>query len=170
MPKLEMRICRKCGRNRNASFYVGTRGRTCTTCQRRRSRASTRDVRLVETHGIDSEIYDAVLADQGGKCWICRKAYPYKLDVDHDHATEKALIAAGWEPIDARRASLRGLLCKRCNRRMLPAASDDPSTLRRAAIYLEDAGRRMQLIITLHRAGYRAVDDGGFAKPVTPNE
>jgi hypothetical protein len=114
-------------------------------------------VRLVETHGITSEIHDAVLADQDGKCWICRKAYPYKLDVDHDHALEKNLIEEGWDPIDARRASLRGLLCKRCNRRMLPSAQDKPETLRRAAIYLEQPAHtnRMQMIIGLMRLGYR---------------
>jgi len=73
------------------------------------------------------EDYDSMLLFQEGSCAICfgiRKVY----DIDHDHAVEKALGS---------RASVRGLLCRSCNK-TLSYVRDDPARLRRAADYLEN--------------------------------
>ncbi len=84
--------------------------------------ASARDRRLLANYGITHEDYLRILAEQGGGCAICGTPPPKtrSLDVDHSH-TE---------------GTLRGLLCSRCNQRLLPAALDDPELLARAAAYL----------------------------------
>ena len=72
---------------------------------------------------ITLERYNAVLAEQGGVCAICRKFEVTKrtnrLVVDHDHATGK----------------IRGLLCHRCNCG-LGYLKDDPVLIERAGEYL----------------------------------
>lgn len=50
-------------------------------------------------YGLEPEEYDAMLAEQDGKCAFCRLTPDYPLYVDHDHATKK----------------VRSLLCARCN-------------------------------------------------------
>lgn len=70
--------------------------------------------------------YDELLERQGGVCAICgRPPATRRLDIDHDHATME----------------LRGLLCHRCNRALLPWVTVE--WLERAAEYLRDppAGR-----------------------------
>lgn len=93
---------------------------------------SPRDRYLLERYGITQADYERILAAQGGGCAICRKkrARPTKknpnpphLPVDHDHKT----------------GAIRGILCKRCNERLLTAALDKPDVLRAAAEYLERA-------------------------------
>jgi len=70
--------------------------------------------------------------------------------VDHDHKLEKLLIESGIDPIDAARMSVRGLLCKRCNRRLLPAATDKQEVLARAITYLDDPPAKAHLSGTLN--------------------
>lgn len=63
------------------------------------------DQRLRQAHGISLEQYEAMAAEQDGRCAICRRepsrANPaeFRLHVDHDHAT----------------GTVRGLLCRPCN-------------------------------------------------------
>lgn len=69
--------------------------------------------------------FDALLAQQNGKCAICRNASTGRkksgrLAIDHCHSTGK----------------VRGLLCHRCNT-MLGQSKDSPEILRAAALYLE---------------------------------
>lgn len=89
----------------------------------RKCRDCTDDARLRATFGISLEQYRALLAFQGGVCAVCGRAptAKRKLDVDHDHAT----------------GEVRGLLCWRCNQRLL-GATQDPVVLRAAAAYIED--------------------------------
>lgn len=89
----------------------------------------------MDTYGITLEEYDQLLAFQDGKCYICQRSPRYNMDVDHDHAMEKVLLG-GFSPIVAKRLSIRGLLCKLCNRRILPAARDNVEVLERAIRYL----------------------------------
>lgn len=89
----------------------------------------------MDTYAITLDEYDELLVRQHGSCAICRRKPRYNLDVDHDHAVEKQLLANYPQP-QARRMSVRGLLCKLCNRRLLPAARDDAETLTRAIAYL----------------------------------
>lgn len=115
------RPCVKCGRNRAERFFTSPRGRTCQTCRKTRVRGASRAARLEQTYGITAADYEKILEFQGGRCEICGRQPRYNLDVDHDHKT----------------GAVRGLLCKVCNRRLLPAARDDQPTLIRAWYYLE---------------------------------
>lgn len=88
------------------------------------------------TYGITLEEWQHLLLQQGGVCAIC-KGKRTQYDVDHDHKLEKLLLDSGIEPTTAARMSVRGLLCKRCNRRLLPAATDKTSVLESAIQYLD---------------------------------
>ena len=123
-----MRVCTKCGRNKNVETgYRTPRGRVCKTCQRTGRSATTKDARLQESFNITMTQWQALLKWQGGVCWICQGKRPM-YDTDHDHALEKLGL-----PIEQ---TIRGLLCKRCNRRLLPAAQDSIKILLRAIQYL----------------------------------
>ncbi|MFE3579114.1 endonuclease domain-containing protein [Streptomyces vinaceus] len=115
--------CEKCQLCRAMRFYTGTRGRVCTTCQRKaRSRASHAS-RVQATYGLKPGEYDELFRLQGGVCAICRQARTTRLDVDHCHKT----------------GVVRGLCCARCNRQLLAKGlRDDPVIARSAAEYLED--------------------------------
>lgn len=90
--------------------------------------ASRRAARIKHRYGIAAAEYDAMLAEQGGRCAICRE-YPTKrntrahwdgkLCVDHDHETGR----------------IRGLLCNDCN--LVAGYGKSPVVLRAAANYLE---------------------------------
>ena len=89
--------------------------------------ATTRDQYLLERYGITEARFLVIWAAQGEACAICRKkrkANTPNFHVDHDHKT----------------GQIRGILCPRCNERLLTAARDDPELLRRAAEYLESEG------------------------------
>jgi hypothetical protein len=79
-------------------------------------------VRLTQTYGIDPAEYTMILHEQDFRCAICRRQPRYNLDVDHDHKS----------------GAVRGLLCKLCNRRLLPSVKDDVALLWSAVRYLED--------------------------------
>lgn len=82
-----------------------------------------RDTRLKELYGISLARYKEILAAQGGGCAICgakQKPGAPALSVDHDHKT----------------GALRGILCPRCNERLLTSARDNPEVLEAAAAYL----------------------------------
>lgn len=71
-------------------------------------------------YGITSAQYDAIWAQQGGRCAICDEAEGKRqLSVDHDHET----------------GAIRGLLCMLCNMG-IGALRDDPDRLAAAMAYL----------------------------------
>ena len=74
----------------------------------------------METYGLTLAEYDSILENQDGGCAICGRSPRYNLDVDHDHKT----------------GQVRGLLCKPCNRHLLPAADDNQEVLFSAFTYL----------------------------------
>jgi hypothetical protein len=118
---MKRRPCAKCGRNRAEKFYTSAKGRTCLACRRGTRSHASRSTRLAQTYGITAVDYALMLNEQDGRCAICQRTPRYNLDVDHDHRT----------------GAIRGLLCKLCNRRLLPAARDDAQTLARAILYLQ---------------------------------
>lgn len=129
---MKKRKCTRCGLNRQLKFFKPN-GRVCLPCQRRSTSRQAKDVRLKETYNITIEEFDEILETQEGKCAIC-EGYRSTLDVDHDHRAER-------QSGDTR-SSVRGLLCKRCNRRLLPACLDDTRILMRAVAYLENPPAR----------------------------
>ena len=103
-----MRVCQgPCGRNRGDQFYKGPRGRICVSCQKSRSSEAARNRRLEETYEVTPEEWDLILKLVGYKCGACAQKRSYRLNVDHDHKVERT---------HGMRASLRGPLCRRCNK------------------------------------------------------
>lgn len=125
------RPCSKCGLNRADRFFVSAKGRVCVTCRKATSRGASRNTRLVATYGITDAEYKAQLRQQDGKCAGCLGTRKTNLDVDHDHAKEKAGLSG--------RDTLRGLLCRSCNK-ILAMARDNPERLERLAAYLRSGG------------------------------
>lgn len=87
------------------------------------TKAAQRDSWLRRNYGITLEQYKAMLAEQDGRCAVCR-AEPGErtLDVDHCHDT----------------GVVRGLLCGSCNNG-IGRFQDDADLLRAAARYLDGA-------------------------------
>lgn len=100
-------VCRKCF-NKNRR----ERGRKETYEQRRR-------YRIKKNYDLSIEEYEELYESQSGACAICCKELEV-LYIDHDHIT----------------GDVRGLLCTNCNLG-IGNLQDDPTLLRRAAIYLE---------------------------------
>jgi hypothetical protein len=134
---VKRRKCSRCGVNRHPKFFVSDRGRVCSQCRRTRTRSASKDQRLQQEYGITLGEWNAILDAQGGVCAICEGTRS-SFDTDHDHQIERALVAQGVAPLMARRMSIRGLLCKRCNRRLLPAAQDSEGRLLAAIHYLDN--------------------------------
>jgi Recombination endonuclease VII len=65
------------------------------------NRDKTRGYRLKWRHGITKPEFDALLAEQDGRCAVCKTGQPvgHGFNVDHDHNT----------------GSIRGILCPLCN-------------------------------------------------------
>ena len=87
-----------------------------------RKKQSDRRSYLKRTYGITLEEYDEMLAEQGGRCAICRREPrpDISLHVDHAHAT----------------GALRGLLCFPCNV-TVGLIREDRDRLRAVASYLD---------------------------------
>jgi hypothetical protein len=92
---------------------------------------------LREQYGLSLDDYEALMAAQKHACAICLGRRPYNLDIDHRHDWQRE----GRPP----RETVRGLLCKTCNRHILRHARDNAALLRRAADYLEDPPARRVL-------------------------
>lgn len=125
------------------------------------------DARLQKTYGVTLAWYDSQLEKQGGGCAICgTPPGARRLHVDHDHSWTKVKVVSRkmgkvWEAAarylncifygsgrtksiatrqvkaKLKRASVRGLLCYRCNSG-LQKYRDQPKRFRTAADYLED--------------------------------
>lgn len=121
--------CQRCNKQRGVNSYTDfDADRVCKSCQKTRRTRNRRAQHLRETYDITLDEYLTMYHDNNGACWICQGKRKW-LDVDHDHAKEKAGL-----PV---RDTIRGLLCARCNRHLLRSAQDDPVRLRRAADYVE---------------------------------
>lgn len=80
-------------------------------------------LRIKKIYGITVDEYYNLLEEQDGKCAICQnKPKKQRLAVDHDHKT----------------GLIRGLLCTRCNHKLLGSAKDNIEVLKRAVSYLEN--------------------------------
>lgn len=111
------------------------RARICNVCKKATRRRTSKAARLGKLYGITIEEYDELFARQGGVCAGCGQKRSYALHVDHDHAVERALLAEGIDPQLAARASVRGLLCRKCNK-VLRDVRDSAANLRQLADYV----------------------------------
>lgn len=121
-----MRKCIRCAKKRADRYYSGPKARICSRCKTKERRIAARAIHLRKTFDISLDEYNRMLDDQNGACWICGGVRRYSLAVDHDHATAKNMHI---------RQSIRGLLCKRCNK-LLSMVRDNPDILERAVLYL----------------------------------
>ncbi len=100
----------------------------CLPCQSRVNHAAS-----LKKYGITPARYEELLRIQGGACAICQRApQAQRLAVDHNHKT----------------GEVRGLLCVRCNRRVLGGSGESVMILRRAACYLEEPPARVNRPVT----------------------
>lgn len=90
---------------------------------------------LKERYNLTIEAYDQLLADQGGRCAVCRKDNPGKKrwHVDHNHSCCPGVKSCG--------KCVRGLLCSACNR-ALGLLHDDILVFQSAISYLERQSSR----------------------------
>ncbi len=71
---------------------------------------------MLETYQLTAAEYDAILALQGGRCYICgRKPWRKRLSVDHNHHLPCS-GPGGHDPKKGCKLCIRGLLCNRCNK------------------------------------------------------
>lgn len=78
-----------------------------------------RNWRLMRSYGISQARYEEMVAEQEGKCAICRAAPEESLVVDHCHGTGR----------------VRALLCHRCNV-SIGLFGDNAATISKAAAYV----------------------------------
>lgn len=91
--------------------------------------------RLIHYYGLNRAAYDALLAEQGGRCAICNipsSECRLPLAVDHDHS---CCLSRGGKRRTCGNC-VRGLICENCNR-AIGLMHDSPERLRRAAEYLQ---------------------------------
>ncbi|MGZ4518804.1 MAG: endonuclease domain-containing protein [Mycobacteriaceae bacterium] len=98
----------------------------CSSCRAASASRAAHARRLKALYDITIEEYEALLERQGHRCAMCGGTRRYRLNVDHDHKVEKEKGV---------RASVRGLLCRRCNK-LLRDARDNTSLLIAAITYL----------------------------------
>ena len=105
-------------REANADRYAAYRREYAARPERKRA---MRDLYYRRTFGISADDFDALLAQQGGGCAICRKRpeRDASLHLDHCHAT----------------GAIRGILCLSCNQG-LGLFGDDVALLDAASRYL----------------------------------
>lgn len=91
-----------------------------------------RERNIRNAYGVTGDRYNKLLADQEGRCAICRSEDPGRkgtaFAIDHDHACCPGRKSCG--------ECVRGLLCMACNN-ALGHVKDDPEILHRAIVYLE---------------------------------
>lgn len=79
---------------------------------------------LRRKYGITAEQYNELLLKQGGVCAICHQPNRAgeKLHVDHNRESGK----------------VRGLLCNRCNRMVVPVVEHSPELISKTFVYLKE--------------------------------
>lgn len=126
-------FCANCGRRKGKNQR---NDKLCWTCARGKSKAAkerAHGARVEALYGITKALYDALLAWQGFRCFIChRRSLKRRLSVDHSHAC----LTGAHDPKQGCPSCVRGLLCVRCNQ-FIGYIKDDPMAGFRIASYLE---------------------------------
>jgi len=148
MSTLTLVACTKCRIEKDPSSFSKEptkKNGLCSQCKECRNagllarRHLAPDVRwhqdLVRNYGITGEAYSALFEAQSGLCAICEQPETatyrgrlMRLSVDHDHECCPGKKSCGQ--------CIRGLLCNRCNNRVLGSVSDDIDILKAAVVYL----------------------------------
>lgn len=116
-----MRYCRACNNARVAAWKAANPDKVRASYEAGRARATLRErARRLGKYGLTPEQYEAMLAEQEGRCAGCRRPFSATPYIDHCHASGR----------------VRGLLCNGCNK-ALGFAEDDPDRLRALARYVE---------------------------------
>ena len=140
------KTCQKCGELRSLNDFHKNRGRPdghtnwckpCvainTTAWYARNRERRRDLNL-RRYGITGEEYRQLLSEYP-TCPACGRSLTdlpsRQVHVDHDHVT----------------GAIRGFLCHGCNT-ALGLVRESPETLRRLAVYIENAGRQRKALVS----------------------
>jgi hypothetical protein len=117
--------CKDCepGSKRPAP-HPGPRCATHHRAFKRQQKANNHDRMVVKVYGIEPGEYERMYEEQGGVCFICRRANgrTKRLAVDHDHDT----------------GLVRGLLCGPCNK-FVGYVRNSADAFRRGAAYLDRA-------------------------------
>ena len=120
--QIKKKRCVICNRTKGLHLFrvqKGSQGDHSPVCKKCYSKTNSYEVNRNQwyksQYGISLVEYNMLLAEQGGRCFICRKK-PGKrrLAVDHDHALEAENQKNGEK--NSARLSVRGLLCYTCNR------------------------------------------------------
>ena len=112
-------------RERGNAYYqankegIQERARASRQARKQANDPALRSGELKRRYGLSAAEYEALLAEQGGVCAICRKRSEERLCVDHCHLT----------------GTIRGLLCRKCNT-ALGYLKDDQASLVAALAYL----------------------------------
>jgi hypothetical protein len=132
--------CKDCGSTTRKTPHPGPRCATCHRAVVKGRRVVAHGRRLEQVYSITVTEYAEILAEQGMRCAICRRATGARkrLAVDHDHGCCNQPTSCGQ--------CVRGLLCSTCNK-TLGHFRDDPAAFLRGALYLLDwpSGRREPL-------------------------
>lgn len=113
----------------NTHYAQFKRGKPLVAIAYRGNPQTARQISLKSRYGITSERYVAMLAEQGGRCAICKgESGQRAFHVDHDHACCSGGKSCG--------ACVRALLCGRCNVG-IGQFRESPELLRAAIAYLE---------------------------------
>lgn len=105
----------------------------------------SRWVHMKARYGLDRESFDAMVAAQGGCCYLCGDPLeldkPRRIHVDHDHS------CCGPKRQKLCGSCVRGLSCEPCNKG-IGTFGDDPERMRRVAGNLEMANQRLRARVT----------------------
>ena len=121
-------------RNRSSKTGIGSYCRPCQNAKAAESierlHGSTRHYHLKQRYGIGAAEVEHMLDGQGWSCPLCDTSMTLKsAHVDHDHLT----------------GAVRGILCFNCNGG-LGQFKDNPSALRRAALYVERSSATKEVL------------------------
>lgn len=137
------RLCKDCvdvggpqPRRPRPAPFPGPRCATHWRAEKARRKVTAHGRHVQRSYGISPQQYRVLLAAQGNRCAICRRATgaTKQLAVDHDH---KLGLTHPHPPTEACARCVRGILCGPCNS-MLAHARDDGELFRRAIRYLRE--------------------------------
>jgi hypothetical protein len=101
----------------------------------------SRWVHMKQRHGLDREAFEAMVAAQDGRCYLCGDLLeldtPRRVHMDHDHSCchrDQGKLCG---------SCTRGLSCEQCNKG-IGCFDDDPERMRRVVDNLEAANQRIR--------------------------